>query len=977
MIRPYLKTLILALVFTTSQQANALTLTPDQQRQLDALPESQRQQLMQQYQQAQNSQSGDGESRSQEQGETRGREEGRQPGVVPLGDPANARKPSAQGSGGSRTQSTGAGDGGEREEKEKTAEEILQEEYKKWRAASDLSGDDVLPFGYEMFAGEPTSFVASGDVAVPVGYRVGPGDEIRVLLTGRENQDLSLIVSRSGTIEIPQIGPVNVHGKSLEELRNYLQGLIQERFIGVESFVSLGELRSISVFLTGESRNPGVYSVSAFSTLSHALSVSGGVKISGSLRNIQLIRNGETISQFDLYDLMLAGDRRADLQLESGDVIFIPAASQRVAVSGAVVRPAVYELSPNNTLEDAIRLAGGLRAEADPSKIQVSRLEPNSKRTLLDLELGASKNVELLNGDSLRIGEIYDRLRGAIEIRGDAPVAGEYQWRKGMRLSNFLSSRDDHLSEDADLDFGVIVSRTGENFDISLRRFTPRDVLASPGTQSDPILNERDGILLFEEGESRLGLLEPVLGAFRQGLGIDELPTLVSVDGAVRYPGTYPLLEDHNLNDMIHLAGGVARGDDSLVSADMDFGLLIRRQGELGRIPKAIRFSPGKALSQPESVDNLPVQEMDRILVFNRNEDRTALLDPVLEELRRDLLPGQQAPVISITGAVRHPGSYPLLPGTSVKDLLAYAGGLTNASYQLEAELIRQRLTAKRAESELVKLELQNPADQNLELQATDRIHIKQIPDLNLQQTVTLEGEVNFPGTYTLRRGETLFQVIERAGGLNEFAYAKGAVFTRESLREQEQRRLDEAQRRLRRDLAISGPQSPGEVDTVEGDDETVVRVLDEVAGAQAVGRLVIDLPALLAGDKSRDVRLQDGDTLVIPEISQSVSVMGEVQFATSHLHDGKLSARDYINRSGGLAYQADEQRIYVIKADGSVTVPNQSRWFGSTNPIEPGDTIVVPLNLSQLSSLELAKDVSQIIYQVALGASAVRSFQN
>jgi polysaccharide export outer membrane protein len=972
-IRPYLKTLLVTLALIAAQHASALTLTPEQQRQLDALPESQRQQLMQQYQQAKRSQGGANETSGQSQQQVP--QEGKQPGVVPLGDRVQVA-PQTSGSGASQPGRSEQGEDKE-EKEEKTAEQILKEEYRKWRAASGLGSDDLLPFGYEMFAGEPTSFVASSDAPVPVGYRVGPGDEIRVLLTGRENQDLSLTVSRSGTIEIPQVGPVNVHGKTLEELRSYLQGLIRERFIGVESFVSLGELRSISVFLTGESRNPGVYSVSAFSTLSHALSVSGGIKISGSLRNIRLIRNGETVSHFDLYDLMLAGDRGADLQLESGDVIFIPAASQRVSVSGAVVRPAVYELGQKNTLEQAIKLAGGLRAEADPSKIQISRLRPDSKRTLLDLNFANSKNQQLVNGDTLRIGKIHDRLRGSVEVRGASPISGTYQWQRGMRLSRLLNNRDDHLNDDADLDFGVIVSRTGENFDVSLRRFTPRDVIAQSGTQADPILKERDSVLLFKDGESRQGMLEPVLGAFRQGLNIDELPALVSVAGAVRHPGTYPLLENHSINDMIHFAGGVARGNNSLVSADLEFGMLIRRQGELGRVPQAIRYNPGNALNNPNSSDNLPVQEMDRILVFSRTENRGNLLEPLLEELRQNLLPGQQPTVVSITGAVRHPGSYPLLPGTTVRDLLAYAGGLTNASYQLEAELIRQRLTAQRAESELVKLELQNPDHQSLTLQPTDRIHIKQIPDLNLQQTVTLEGEVNFPGTYTIRRGETLAQVIERAGGLTEFAYAKGAVFTRERLREQEQQRLNEAQRRLRRDLAISGPQSPGEVDTVEGDDETVIRVLDQVADAQAVGRLVIDLPELLAGNTARDVRLQDGDTLTIPEISQAVSVMGEVQFATSHLHDATLSIRDYINRSGGLAFQADEQRIYVIKADGSVTVPNQSRWFGRTNPVEPGDTIVVPLNLSQLSSIELAKDVSQIIYQVALGAAAVRSFRD
>ena len=949
--------------------AFAIELTPEQQRQLDALPDAQKQQLMQQYQKVQASPKPNQEQTQQHQAQ----EEGKQPGVVPLGSEV-----AREAGGNAEDKKLDSHSGSNSQQDEKTPEQILKEEYKKWQAASSATNDELLPFGYSMFAGEPTSFIASGDVPVPVGYRVGPGDEVRVLLTGRENQDLSLNISRSGTIDMPKIGPINVNGKTLEELREYVGGLISEKFIGVESFVSLGELRSISVFLTGESRNPGVYSVSAFSTLSHALSVSGGAKISGSLRNIQLIRNGDVVAKFDLYDLMLAGDRSADIQLKSGDVIFIPSVSRRAKIRGAVVRPAVYELERNDNLNDAIRIAGGLRAEADPSKIQVSRLQPSTKRTLQDLQLRKDGEFKLANGDELFVGKIHDHLRGAVEIRGGSPISGKYQWQAGMRLSAFLRSRDDHLDTDADLEFGIIVSRTGENLDISLSRFTPRDVLAMPNSASDPVLKERDSVLIFKDGDSRRGLLEPVLGAFRQGLNIDELPSLVSVMGAVRYPGTYPLLENHTINDMIHLAGGVARNSKALVVADLDFGLLVRRQGEQGRVPQAVRYNPGRALSDPLSKDNLLVKEMDKIFVFSRDENREALLGSLFDELGKDLLPGEQAKVVSISGAVRYPGRYPFLDGATVEDLIEYAGGLTSVSYQLEAELIRQELTEERSESRLIALKLKSDSHQRLILQPKDRIHIKQIPKLGVQHTVTVEGEVRFPGTYTIRRGETLSQLIERAGGLTELAYAKGAVFTRQSLREQEQKRLDEAQRRLQRDLSISGPEAEaGQVSTVNDDDETVLRVLDQVASAQAVGRLVIDLPALLAGQAGRDVRLQNGDSLSVPEISQAVSVIGEVQFATSHLFDAKLSILDYVNRSGGLAYQADERRIYVIKADGSVRKSRQSRWFGQSEPLEPGDTIVVPLNLSQLSSIELARDLSQIIYQITLGAASVKSFSD
>ena len=876
MIHKLVKYLFMLSVVSAPSFVLALELTPEQQRQLDALPAAQKQQLMQQYQASQGRSGGTSQQNSQQENSI-DRREGLQPGVRSLGAPAESAQRTAQ-------QQTS-----ESESTPESAGEILRKEYENWKAASSLSNDELLPFGYELFAGEPESYVAPQDIPVPTGYRVGPGDEIRVLLTGRQNLDLSVIVDRSGRIQLPEIGPLNVHGKTLEELRTHVDGVVTEKFIGVESFISLGELRSINVFITGESRNPGVYALNAFSSISHALSVSGGIRMTGTLRDIRLIRDGDVVTSLDLYSLLLDGNLQNNHQLKAGDVVFIPTVGNRVGVSGSVTRPAVYEVEPGATITQAIDLAGGLRSEGDPEKIQVSRITSGNSRTLVDIAPEKQSLFKIARGDEIQVGKVRDWLKGVVEIKGATPIADQYEWFQGMRVSDLIGDRDAHLNEEADLQYGLIVSRVGDAYELKVSRFSPRDVLVAPGGDRDPELQERDVLMIFNKQEA---------------------------DSRQVLPG----------------------GD---------------RDPEL--------------------------QERDVLMIFNKQEadSRQVLLEPLIAELRENLVPGKLAPVVTVSGAVKHPGTYPLLEGDTVQDLIKGAGGLTNASYQMEAELIRQTLTSEKAVTELLPLGLSSQSDLNFKLAPTDQLHIKQLPDLNLEKTVAIDGKVKFPGTYTIRPGETLSQVVNRAGGLTEYAYPEGAVFTRESLREQEQKRLNDAQRRLTRDIALSGPEQPGEQSTVGDDKDTVTQVLDQVAEAQAVGRLVIDLPALLSSKTGRDVRLQAGDSLTVPEISQAVTVIGEVQYATSHLHDSQLSITDYLNRSGGLAFRADENRIYVIRADGSVRVPNRSRWFGQTDPIEPGDTIVVPLDLTQISSLELAKDLSQIIYQIALGASAVNSLSN
>jgi len=258
-------------------------------------------------------------------------------------------------------------------------------------------------------------------------------------------------------------------------------------------------------------------------------------------------------------------------------------------------------------------------------------------------------------------------------------------------------------------------------------------------------------------------------------------------------------------------------------------------------------------------------------------------------------------------------------------------------------------------------------------LQLYDVVAVRTIPEFRESLSVKLQGEVRFPGTYAFKRGETLTQVLERAGGLTAMAHASAAVFTREDLREQEAKQLEDLRKRLRADLATAGLEQANEGESVDIDDGK--KLLSELESSQALGRLVLDLPSILDGSLE-DVTLKNGDLLVIPEYHQEIAVIGEIQHPSSHLFNRKYTLQDYIDLSGGTNNRADKKRIYVVKADGSVALPGRSGWFKRRYvSIDPGDTIIVPLDIDRRRALTVWSEASTIIYQLALGAAAINSF--
>ena len=721
----------------------------------------------------------------------------------------------------------------------------------------------LQPFGYNLFAGQPTTFAPVTEIPVPTDYVLGPGDHIQIQLFGNQNKTLDLQVNRDGTIQFPQVGPVSVAGLKFEDAKRQLHRMIKNKFIGVEANINLGKLRSMQVFVLGDARTPGSYTVSSLSTITNALYVSGGIAPGGSLRHIELKRHGKLVGELDLYQLLQNGDDSQDRRLQPGDVIFIPPEGPTVAVDGQVKRPAIYELKGKGSLKDVIRLAGGLTADAYPVDIKVNRVGSDFQREVLDVNYTTAKGKSLgmKDGDQVHVSSVNDLVSGYVRLKGDVFRPGDYDWHAGMRVSEILSSVQNDLKKNADLDYALLVRQIDQKRDIEAIPFNLGNAITEPGTAQDPILKDRDKLLVFASDQSRKQLLKPV---------IDRLMTQVA--------------------------------------------------------------------------------------------------------------PGDPPRVVDIQGAVRHPGQYPLPTGAySVKSLIVAAGGLLDSSYLFTAEVIRNTLDKREnSVTNIFDVDLQQALRQPgtvQKLMPRDVLLVKRIADYGHKRKVTIGGEVRFPGTYNITKGETLSHVIQRAGGLTENAFPRGAIFTRVSIQKLEAQRLQQSREKLKADLASLelSQQSSGNNSKTASGLASLKGLLAQAQHVKPTGRLVINLPEILKDPKQHDLTLRDGDSLFVPQQPQSVAVIGEVQFATSHLYNPNLTVQNYIDKSGGETDNANGDKVYVVRADGSVWLPDQSKWFGSSDgKVEAGDTIVVPLKIYRVDNMKILADSSQIFYQIALGAVAV-----
>jgi polysaccharide export outer membrane protein len=617
----------------------------------------------------------------------------------------------------------------------------------------------------------------------------------------------------------------------------------------------------------GDANRPGSYTISGLGTITSALYAAGGVKPIGSLRKIELKRDGVLVRRLDLYDLLIRGDTTDDTKLLPGDVIFIPPVGPTISVDGEVRRPAIYEETAVATVADVVQLAGGLTPEADPAKVVLTRIDTARGRVVMEVDItgGADKRQLVRDGDLLRVARMRPTLDSGVLVRGYVFAPGAVAYRQGMRLSDVIHS-------------------------------------------------------------------------------VDELQP----------------------------------------NADIHY-LLIRRELSPDRRVDVLSADLASALKAPGSAADVQLMPRDQITVFDLQSGRDRIIQPILEELRLQSNLGRPTHVVRVDGRVKVPGEYPLEPGMKVSDLIRAGGSLQDAAYAGSAELIRYVVVnGDRRNTELINIDLagvlRGDPRADIPLEPFDLLNIKELPQWGMQESVELRGEIRFPGRYVLKRGETLKSLVIRAGGLTEYAFPYGAVFTREELRKREQAQIDELAERLKHDLAILALQSVAISQGQGGGAALTVgqALLSQLKGTKAVGRLVIDLPRALdarAGSNA-DVILRGGDRLIVPKFEQEITVLGEVQNSTSHLYQAGMTRDDYIALSGGATRRADTGRIYVVHANGSVVANEGNRWFQRSDvSIRPGDTVVVPLNAERLPPLPFWQAVTSILYNVAIAAAAVHSF--
>jgi len=778
----------------------------------------------------------------------------------------------------------------------------------------------LQPFGYNVFAGEPLTDAPVVDMPVADDYVMGPGDEIRVQLYGKENASYSLAIGREGFIDFPSLGPIAASGQTFQQLRSELENRIQEQKIGVEAFISFGALRTMQVFVMGDAYRPGAYNVNGMATVTQALQAAGGIDTVGSLRKIQVKRAGQKVIDVDLYKMLVWGDTSQDIRLRSGDTVFIPAKGSEISIDGLVKRPAIYELSGPAALVNVLGLAGGMKAAA-LKEVSVTRYGETGMRVFnLNLSNQHDRQFVVRDGDKIAVKPSSTEYSQAIVVKGAVVRDGIFSFQPGMRISRVLQSADRDLTSVTDLNYALVVREVDAQRNIEVLQFNLGRALQAPGGEDDIRLQPRDQVLIFSNDAT------------------DRLKQLANT-----------------------------RTSSATINK--------QAQQRIAQQADAVDNSTGADVSR----DQLAEEKMTLAEVSGTTKteamvgvSRQTLLAPVIERLKAQAAQGKPVQIAEVRGEVKYPGIYPLTPYSRTHDLIMAAGGFNEQANVIELSRVSERGDDIAIENQRLDLATANRVTGSPLVQSKDSLNVLPHPQWREEATVQVFGEVKYPGTYTVRRGESLQDLIQRVGGITPYANPNGAVFAREALRKQEAERIALLRDELKQEIATMTLRRQSSIANYTSSPAEAMTVVNQLENSKAVGRMTIDMPAILSGDKQADVMLQDSDKLYVPALQNVVSVQGMVQFPSSHVYDGNLSVNDYLSRAGGTKKQADNDRIYVIKANGSVMLPGDS-WFGGRKNLEPGDTIVVPVDSDYLDNLSIMTSATQILYQLGVAWSAIK----
>jgi polysaccharide export outer membrane protein len=781
----------------------------------------------------------------------------------------------------------------------------------------------VLPiFGSNLFNNVPATFAPVDRIPVTPEYLIGPGDELLIRLWGQVTLDGHFTVDRSGNVYLPQVGAVRVAGIPFAKLTDYLRAQIGRNFRNFDINVNIGQLRSIQIFVVGEAKRPGSYTVSSLSTLVNALFASGGPGPMGSLRNIQVKRNGEAVITFDFYDLLLKGDKSKDVQLVSGDVIYIPPVGPMVAVAGSVDVPALYELKKESMVSELLGLSGGLSTLAQDKQVRIERLAQHDSRAVVDVKLDVTGlATPLHDGDIVEVSPIIDRFKGAVTLRGNVAEPRRFAWFPGMRVRDIIPDKEALLTRD----YWLQRNRLG----LPILDSTPDVRLYAP----DAPTGQYSGVGVAPVSPVVLPSL-----TYSQRLAAAQ-------DSDTNVYGINPK-QPFGKNDNSMFPSPAVRDDATSTQADTQNGVPSGDQGNNGRSNTSSANGALGTKSAPNETD------------------------------------ASNGTGSSVSAAVT--GTAQRFP---IKNSVVLNAPEVDWAYAVVQRLNRNDLSSQLIPFNLGKVVLDGSNTDNLELEAGDVVTIFSKADIRVPQSqqtkyVRLEGEFIASGTYSVGPGETLRQLVTRAGGLSPGAYLYGSQFTRESARVIQQQRLNDYAADLDRRIKLAEANAANNAISPQDDVQDVAALQNARTVAQrlrqlkSTGRIVLDMGAdsKTVADIP-DLPLEDGDTFIVPQTPSTVDVFGAVYNQTSFLYNPQKRLGDYLHQAGGGTRTADNGRSYIVRADGAIVSRQYSSGilgrFDSTR-LNPGDAVVVPEQVDKRPLLRNLVDIATIFGQFGLGIAAI-----
>ena len=785
--------------------------------------------------------------------------------------------------------------------------------------------DSLKYFGYDTFNTIPEAFTPQSVGPADGSYVVGADDVLRLTVWGGAEFRYELQVDREGRVTVPNVGQFTVAGKRLDELRQEMKKWLSRSYSGLTADpptvfmdLTLTRVRPSQVFVLGEVPQPGGYTVSSFATVFNALYSVGGPLRSGSLRNIKVIRDGEVVETVDLYDYFIQGYSPNSVQLQSNDYIFVPPRGETVAITGAVKRPAYYEMREGETVQDLLEYAGGLEPNAYVKRFQIERIvpfgereDPSVAREVLDASLqevrSDSIDISLADGDRVRIlsiGEAQDPAIqaqiDAVKVSGAVYQPGQYELGGGVRTVKDLIEQADGLTgaayrEQADLvRIDDSLSETARALDLS--------AVLNDRPQANVVLQPGDSLHVASIQEMRAD-------------------RTVQINGQVREPGQYQWREGMTVRDLLLKGGGLT--DDEYLKGVFEGRADLFRVSKDGEEKRVIPFHLGDALAG-DGMATRSLQPEDEIRVYPASVER-------LENR-----------FVEISGAVQDTGRYAYRDNMTLEDLILQANGFSERASLREIEVTRmfekREEEGRRARKIGVSLLNQNLDPKNVsfsvrdtaralqeaadfELQHRDRVFVREDPSFQPQETITIRGEVAYPGEYTLLRdNERLSSIIDRAGGVRRTGYLKGGRLLRKG-------------------------------QTEEG-----------TLGSQSQEQVIVEMQRALEGDREEDVVLQPGDEIVIPTQPNTVAIRGNVSNEGLIKHEPGRRVEYYLDRAGGV--RRNTEAILLTQASGATFRVNTG-WFRRTPTVDDGAVIRVteePEKENDIDYAQIASNVTQIL---------------